>query len=256
MTGRPPITRRSFLRRAAVAAAAGWVAPCVVPSSIHAAEGKAAPSERITVGMIGVGRQTVYYNLKAFLESPDTQVVALCDVDAWRLKNALATVEKHYAGEKSSGKFKGCSVYRDFQELLARKDVDAVMISTPDHWHVPMSIAAVTAGKDVCCEKPLTRTIAEGRLLSDTVTKHNRVFRTDSEFRSIPYFHRACELVRNGRIGRLKTIRSGVPMEYDPGDLPQPPQPEMPHIDLTANLSSAIIVLEKGGEPSDVKERS
>ena len=178
--------------------------------------------------MIGVGRQTVYYNLKAFLESPDTQVVALCDVDAWRLKNALATVEKHYAGEKSSGKFKGCSVHGDFQELLARKDIDAVMISTPDHWHVPMSIAAVTAGKDVCCEKPLTRTIAEGRLLSDTVTKHNRVFRTDSEFRSIPYFHRACELVRNGRIGQLKTIRSGVPMEYDPGDLPQPPQPEMP----------------------------
>ena len=95
--------------------------------------------------------------------------------------------------------------------MLDRKDIDAVMISTPDHWHVPMSVMAIKAGKDVSCEKPLTRSIAEGRMLSDLVTQHKRVFRTDSEFRSLPQFHRAVELVRNGRIGKLHTIRTGVP---------------------------------------------
>ena len=99
------------------------------------------------------------------------------------LENARNTAEKHYAAGKPSGTFQGCRAYGDFREVLARDDVDAVMISTPDHWHVPMSLAAVEAGKDVCCEKPLTRTIAEGRKLSDAVTKHQRVFRVDSEFR-------------------------------------------------------------------------
>jgi len=98
------------------------------------------------------------------------------------------------------------------------------MISTPDHWHVPIAVAAVKAGKDVCCEKPLTRSIAEGRLLSDLVAKRERVFRTDSEFRSIEIFHRACELVRNGRIGEIRTIYSGVPID----EFTSPPATEMP----------------------------
>ena len=105
-----------------------------------------------------------------------------------------------------SGTFKGCATFRDWRELLARKDIDAVMISTPDHWHVPMAIAALRAGKDVACEKPLTRNIAEGRLLSDVVTKTKRVFRTDSEFRSNRTMHRAAQLVRNGKIGKLQRI--------------------------------------------------
>jgi predicted dehydrogenase len=118
-----------------------------------------------------------------------------------------------YYGEKKNRcpKIPKCPKYVDFREVLDRKDIDAVMISTPDHWHVPMSVMAIKAGKDVSCEKPLTRSIAEGRMLSDLVTQHKRVFRTDSEFRSLPQFHRAVELVRNGRIGKLHTIRTGVP---------------------------------------------
>ncbi|MFH1924118.1 MAG: Gfo/Idh/MocA family oxidoreductase [Planctomycetota bacterium] len=225
MAGRRTITRRRFLGQAAAGAGVGLAAPYVVPGSALGADGQTAPSERIGVGMIGVGRQTVAYNLKSFLNSPDTQVVAVCEVDAWRLKNAQNTVEKHYAAGKPSGAYKGCAAYGDFREVLARDDVDAVMVSTPDHWHVPMSLAAVEAGKDVCCEKPITRTIAEGRKLSDAVAKHKRVFRVDSEFRSIEVFHRACELVRNGRIGELHTIRVGVPA----GDnVACPPCPEMP----------------------------
>ena len=225
MPGKRSITRRRFLKRAAAGAGAGIAVPYVVPGSAVGADGQTAPSERIGVGMIGVGRQTVAYNLKSFLNSPDTQVVAVCEVDACRLENARNTVEKHYAAGKPSGTYHGCAAYGDFREVLARDDVDAVMISTPDHWHVPMSLAAVEAGKDVSCEKPITRTIAEGRKLSDAVTRHQRVFRVDSEFRSIEVFHRTCELVRNGRIGQLQTIRVGVPAG---DDVTCPPCPEMP----------------------------
>lgn len=189
-------------------------APLVVPSSMF---GLYAPSNRITIGMIGVGRQAVQVNLKQFLGMPDVRVTAVCDVDSWRLSNAKQQVDRAYGDS-------GCKTFRDFRELLADKSIDAVMISTPDHWHVPMSMEAVRAGKDVSCEKPLTRTIAEGRALADLVKKHSRVFRTDSEFRSVRTLHAAVELVHNGRIGQLKTIRTGVPK----GDVGCPPQPDMP----------------------------
>ena len=159
--------------------------------------------------MIGMGRQAYQSNLKFFLGDSDAQVVAVCDVDSWRLDNARKAVERHYAKEQTAGRFKGCSTHTDFRELLARPDIDAVMISTPDHWHVPIAIAAAKAGKDICCEKPLTLSIAEGRALSDTVRRYNRVFRTDSEFRSHACFQKACELVLNGRIGKVHTIRTG-----------------------------------------------
>jgi predicted dehydrogenase len=219
----------------AVAAGAG---PMIVPQSVFG-NGNTAPSNRISIGMIGVGRQTVSYNLNAFLQNPDTHVVAVCEADAWRLAEAKKRVEAHYAKRATSGSYNGCHAYGDFRELLARPDIDAVMISTPDHWHVPMSIAAVEAGKDVACEKPITRTIGEGRQLSDAVTKHNRVFRVDSEFRSKQNFLRMCELVRNGRIGRVKTIEVGVPA----GDnVASPACPDMPvpeELDFSAWLGSA-----------------
>lgn len=215
-------SRRQFLRSFAVAAAnIAIVQPAIVSTS---ALGRRAASDRITIGMIGMGRQAFHSNLKSFLHAPDTQVVAVCDVDAWRLNNAREAVEKHYAKDRASGAYKGCGTYRDFRDLLARSDIDAVMISTPDHWHVPMALAAARAGKDICCEKPLTLSIAEGRALSDTVQRYKRVFRTDSEFRSIACFQRACELVLNERIGRVHTIRTGVPA----GDVAGTPQPEMP----------------------------
>jgi predicted dehydrogenase len=178
---------------------------------MRGAGGKVGATSRIGVGMIGMGRQAIFANLPPFLQFPDTQVVAVCDVDEWRLEQGRAAVEKYYGGREESDRYRGCGTHRDFRELLARPDVDAVMISTPDHWHVPMAIAAIAAGKDVSCEKPLTRTIGEGRRLSDRVRAAQRVFRTDSEFRSMADFRRACEWVRNGRLGRLHTIRTGVP---------------------------------------------
>ncbi len=217
-------SRRNFLKQSVWLAGTGWLAPQIVPATVFGAAGKEAPGNRLSIGMIGMGRQATYANIQPFLISADTQVVAVCDVDAWRLEKAQKLVEEHYGRQKSSGSFKGCAAYRDFRDLLARKDIDAVMISTPDHWHVPMSIAAIKAGKDVSCEKPLTRSIREGRLLSDLVKREKRIFRTDSEFRSISEFRRACELVRNGKIGKLQTIRTGVPAT----DVALPQQPDMP----------------------------
>ena len=190
--------------------------------------GKAAPSNRITVGVIGVGRQTVQVNLPQFLGMPDVQLAAVCDVDAWRLGNAQKQIADGYARQAASATYKGCKTCKDFREVLADKSIDAVFIGAPDHWHVPLSIEAIKAGKDVSCEKPLTRCIGQGRELSDLVTKHKRVFRNDSEFRSLEIFYRAVELVRNGRIGKLNTIRTGVPMEYPREAIGCPPQPEMP----------------------------
>jgi len=210
------VSRRRFLGMMGAMAA-----PAVVPASVLGAN---APSERIGIGMIGMGRQARYANLKPFLHSPETVVLAVCEVDAWRLANARADVEKHYAARTRSGAYKGCATYVDFRDLLARADIDAVMISTPDHWHVPQAIAAVRAGKDISVEKPLTLSIAEGRALSNEVRRYARVSRTDSEFRSIGYMRQACELVLNGRIGKLEAIRTGVPR----GDVGCKPQPVMP----------------------------
>ena len=205
------LSRRTFILGAGAGAA------CVLL-------GKANPSDRITVGVIGIGRQTVQINLPQFFSMTDVQVTAVSDVDAWRLANAKKQVEDAYGRQSPSGTFKACKTYQDFRELVASQSLDAVFIGAPDHWHVQMSMEAILAGKDVSCEKPLTRCIADGRKLSDLVTKHRRVFRTDSEFRSLENFHRAVTLVRNGRIGQLRTIRTGVPL----GDVGCPPQPDMP----------------------------
>ncbi len=212
MTRPSTLTRRRFLKTSAAAAGSAFACPTIVPASALGKDGHVAPSNRIGIGMIGLGRIVVCSNMKAFLKAPDCQIVALCDVDRWRL--ALESERTSiWGGQVKPEQVKDIWRTTDYREVLARKDVDAVMISTPDQWHVPQAVAAVRAGKDVCLEKPCTRTIAEGRLLADEVAKHKRVFRMDSEFRSKKNFHRACELVLNGRIGKLHTIRTGVPID-------------------------------------------
>lgn len=206
------INRRRFLGRAMKVSVGAVGVPYLIPAAALGADGQVAPSNRITVGMIGLGRQVMAYNLPFFVTQPDCEVVAMCDVDRWRLEVSQERNLPYYTEKsRSAPKIPKCPRYVDFREVLGRKDIDTVMISTPDHWHVPMSVAAIKAGKDVSCEKPLTRSLVEGRMLSDLVTKHKRVFRTDSEFRSLPQFHRAVELVRNGRLGKLHTIRTGIP---------------------------------------------
>ena len=189
------ISRRDFLRSSAVTAAALAV-PTIVPSSVFGAD---APSSRITIGSIGLGGMGTG-NMKGFKGKSGSQVVALCDVDTGHRDQARLIAE---LDEKSS--------YNDFRDLLARDDIDAVVVATPDHWHVPISIAAVKAGKDVYCEKPLTLTIAGGRALCEAVKRYGRVLQAGSQQRSGSEFRNACELVRNGRIGKLHTIKVQIP---------------------------------------------
>jgi len=201
-------TRRNFL----MAGLAAGAAPMVLPSRVF---GQNAPSNRITVGMIGIGRQVHHVNLGQFLENEDTVVRAVCDVDRWRMARGKSAVDAHYGNRH-------CQTYHDWREIIARDDIDAVMISTPDHWHVPMALAAVRAGKHVSCEKPLTVSIAEGRILADAAKAAGVTFRTDSECRSVPMMHRAAELVVNGRIGKLTRIEVSVPLMDEPGGDPGP----------------------------------
>ena len=218
---RPPSPSRRRFLGATVRAAAAFAAPAIVPASVL---GPRAPGNRINVGMIGLGRQARRPNLPQLLALPDVQVVAACDVDAWRLEEGRRAVESFYGSRAGRDGWTGCAAFRDFRDLLARPEVDAVMISTPDHWHVPMGILAARAGKHVSVEKPLSTSIAEGRALCEAVARHRVVGRTDSEFRSLEPFRRAAALVRHGRIGRLHTIRAGAP----PDSPPVPPQPTMP----------------------------
>ena len=201
----PICSRRRFLQNA-LAGAATAALPAIVPSSVLGAGRSVPPSNRIALGFIGTGSHGIHMNLKSFLPQSDAQVVALCDVDAGRLKNAHDVVRKECGPD-----FKGCFLTGDWREVVTRDDVDAVVISTPDHWHVLPAIAAAKAGKDVFCEKPLTLTVQEGRVLSDAIHRYGRVFQTASENRSKWNFLRACELVRNGRIGCLHTIRTELP---------------------------------------------
>jgi len=211
------LSRRGFLKGSA-GVAAGLAFPAIVPSSVF---GAAAPSERITVGCIGVGRMGMG-DLREALGFKQVQVVAVCDVDANRANSAQASIESHYSCQ-TAGTYKGCAAYGDFRELVARSDIDAVQIATPDQWHALPAIEAARSGKDVFLQKPLTLTIHEGRVLSDTVRRLGRVFQVGSQQRSEKNFRFACELVRNGRIGKIQRVLVGF--GTDPGCGPQPPMP-------------------------------
>ncbi len=205
------ITRRQFLKGTSVGVTAlALGAPYIAPTSAFGAKGRPAPSERIGIGSIGTGVQG-RRNMYAFLSLPGAQVIAVCDVDSEHREDAKRRVEKYYAGKSLKGRYGGCTAYNDFEDLLARDDIDAVVISTPNHWHALIAIAAAKAGKDVYCEKPLGLTIAEGRAIVDAMTRYGRVFQVGSQQRSAGNFRFACELVRNGRIGKLQTMEVGLP---------------------------------------------
>lgn len=215
------ISRRDFLKGALVSAAA----PMIVPSRIFTRQ---APSSTLTMGCIGVGRQgqgdmqeLIYRGLEA-----GARVVAVCDVDSHRREDAQWLVDKIYSIELGKGKYKGCKGYHDFRELLERKDIDGVLIATPDHWHALIAVAAAQAGKDIYLEKPLTYSIAEGQKLVQAVRRNQRILQVGSQQRSSPYFLKACELPRNQRIGKLHTIHVWLPQDQGAGDSRPTPVPK------------------------------
>lgn len=205
------ISRRRFLR-SAVAGGAALALPAIVPAKALGQAGKLPANDRIGIGFIGVGGMGSAH-LGWFLGSKEVEILAVCDV----YEPAMNSARERVGGL--------CSGYRDFRELLARKDIDAVVIATPDHWHTLISVYAAQAGKDIYCEKPLTRDIAEGRALVNAVRRHARVFQVGSQQRSEANFRYACELVRSGKIGKLHTIRTGFGAGPEGGDasVTQPP---------------------------------
>jgi predicted dehydrogenase len=203
------MTRRSFIQRTAALAAF----PAIIPATALGLGGRPAPSNRVAMGFIGVGRKATG-GMHNFMASPVCQPVAVCDVDAAARESARV----------ATGLPEG-NAYNDFHELLARNDIDAVQVGTPDHWHILPSIAAVESGRDVYCEKPLSNTIAEGRALVNAVQRHGAVFQHGTQLRSLRNVRYACELVRNGRIGKLHTIRIGSPAGMAMGLKPEMPVP-------------------------------
>jgi len=214
MNKSPQFTRRDFCR-AAVAAAA----PLILPSSAWAAAVSA--NNRINMGCIGMGTQGRGL-LGGWLRNKEVQVVAVCDVDNTRLEHHRKMVEDHYGKDQAAG-YKGCAAYKDFRQLLARKDIDAVCIATPDHWHAIPVILAANAKKDIYCEKPLSLTIAEARAMVNAVRRNDRVFQTGSMQRSSNEFYKACMLVRNGRIGKIQQVIVDVGGPSKWCDLPEEP---------------------------------
>jgi predicted dehydrogenase len=207
------ISRRTLLKRAAATAGAFGV-PYLIPASALGLQGAVAPSNRIRYGYIGCGNHGVGWNFVQIYRCPDAQIVAVCDVDEGHLRTAKANVDAHY-GEALGKDYRGCAALSDFRDLINRKDIDVVGIATPDHWHVIPAIMAAKAGKDVICEKPLTITVAEGRILSDVMKQTGRIFQTASENRSLDVYIRLIELVRGGVIGKIKHIEVRLPVGND-----------------------------------------
>jgi predicted dehydrogenase len=233
------INRREFVKGVGGAVAAGIGIPFVLTSFAHGEGGTTSPSDRITFGCIGTGGQGTH-DMNAFMQIPNVQVVAVCDIDReyanddgerFGREPSRALVDGHYAKKSPAGAYKGCTAYSDFRDLLARGDIDAVTVCTPDHWHGTISAAAARAGKDIYCEKPLVNTIAEGKAVRDVVGRYKRILQTGSHERSNDSVRFACELVRNGRIGKLHTITVNMP-NNDPHHLQimrtNQPQPVMP----------------------------
>lgn len=207
-------TRRNFIKKAALAS----IVPIILPS--HLVSGKDKPSERINVGFIGMGKRNKTL-LKGFL-SRQVQVVAVCDVDKTRRENAQTFVNDYYKQNPKKGTA-DCKAYNDFREIIARDDIDAVCIGTPDHWHTYPAIAALRSGKDVYCEKPLTHNIHEAITLMKEVPKTGRVLQTGSQQRSSSEFRIACEMVRNGVIGKISHVDCSFGDPARPCDLPEEP---------------------------------
>jgi predicted dehydrogenase len=213
--------RRDFLK----AAGASLLAPAVLPRRLFA---QTPPSETMLLGVIGTGRQgqedmkeLIYRGLES-----GARVAAVCDIDTHRLEDAQWLAEKIYAAELGKANYKGIDTYRDFRELLARPEIDGVLIVSPDFWHALHGIAAAKAGKDIYLEKPLTYSIAEGRKLVEAVRQSSRVLQVGSQQRSAVYFRMACELTRNQRLGKLQSIRVWLPEDQGTGDPAEMPVPK------------------------------
>lgn len=225
-------SRRQFLKASSSAAAVAASAT-IIPSSALGRDGAVPPSERIVIGGIGIGRRGGY-DLSCFLPEKDVQFVAVCDVKQKRRNEVKQIVDKHYGNQK-------CDTHRDFRELLDRQDIDAVLIATGPNWHATAAMEAARAGKDMYCEKPVTKNISQSLILADTMQRTGRVFQAGTQRRNLPHFAFACELARTGKLGKLKKVYAH-PMgmrAITSGWLPEEPTPDPDVVDWDMYLGPA-----------------
>jgi len=225
--------RRQFLSKSLGTAGFLACAPTIIPSSALGRDGHVAPSERIVVGGIGIGNRG-QYDLGCFLEQKDVQFVAVCDIKEARRTAIKKIVDAHYGNEQ-------CAMIRDFRELLDRSDIDAVLIATGPNWHATAAMAAAKAGKDIYCEKPCTKNIAQSLILAETMQRTGRVFQAGTQRRNLPHFAFACELARTGRLGKLKKVfahPAGMQALMS-GWLPAEPEPDPNVVDWDMYLGPA-----------------
>src|SRR5690554_632494 len=218
--------RRIFLKNASATAIGSMVIPTIIPSSVM---GKNAPSNKINVGQIGCGRIARSHDMPGVLQYDVARMIAVSDVDTNRMADGKKLVEDYYGKKTGSKNAVNVKMYDDYKEMLLQKDIDAVIISTPDHWHSQPAIEAALAGKDIYLQKPTSLTIDEGRAMADTISRSGVIFQIGSQQRSIspwPQFKRACELVRNGRIGKLHSVHIGLPGDPAGGSTQEMPIPE------------------------------
>lgn len=249
------ISRRGFVQSTVKTTMAGTILttgfPTIVPASVF---GKHAPSNKINIGAIGVGRISRDHDMAETLKYEHANIMAVCDVDRKRLNDGKKYVNDYYT--KKIGKaYDGVQTYEDARELFMNKDIDAVLISTPDHSHAYLGILAAESGKDIYLQKPASLTIAEGRILSNTVHKTGRILQIGSQQRSSPQFRYAAELVRNGRIGQLKEVLVGLPNDPSGEIEPEMPIPTTLNYDAWLGSTPYVYYTEKRVHPQGSYER-
>jgi predicted dehydrogenase len=243
--------RRSFIKSATAATAGAIVIPTIVPSHVL---GKSGPSGRIRIGQIGFGRIAMIHDLPETLKNRVAIGVAVADVDINRARMGKQWIENYHAEQTGQKGYTNVAVYQDYREMLQDPGIDAVIISTPDHWHAQAAIEAALAGKDIYLQKPASLTIAEGRQMSDTINRTGVIFQQGSQQRGTspwPQFHRTCELVRNGRIGELRRIEIGLPGDPPGAEEPVMPVPENLDYDMWLGSTPSVYYTEKRVHPQD-----
>ena len=244
--------RRKFIGKTALGTLASVGLPSIVPASVF---GKNAPSNKINIGQIGCGRIARSHDLIDTMAYDVANVMAVCDLDSKRMKDAKELVDKFYQEKKGKIDYKGTKVYGDYREMIMDKDIDAVLISTPDHWHAQPAMEAAIAGKDIYLQKPTSLTVKEGKQLVNAVQKNKVILQVGTQQRAMPQFRIAAELVRNGRIGNLHTVKIGLPGDPSGPEALAMPIPKNLNFDMWLGSTPEVTYTEIGVHPQEGYER-
>jgi len=240
--------RRDFLKNSSAVMAGTIILPTIVPSTVF---GKNAPSNKINIAQIGFGRIAKGHDLAETLKFDEARIIAVADLDSNRVIKGKEFIEDYYAKKTGSKDAVNVKTYGDYREMLLNKDIDAVMISTPDHWHSQPAIEAALAGKDVYLQKPTSLTIAEGRMLVDVVKRKGTILQVGTQQRAMPQFRIAAELVRNGRIGKLHTVKIGLPGDPSGTEAPEMPVPKNLNYDMWLGSTPEVYYTEMRVHPQN-----